>query len=167
MHARRLCLLLCVLVFAGASEAGAQWKKHSYPADRFEVEFSDTIQVTPTAINAETKKRVVRATDYMQGGGSYAYMVGAALLRNPVNFDAGVKGSFGKLNCKTITVDRPLTFAGGIAREMRGEDCDGLRAEGRYFATGNWFFQVFYLIQKNGDVASAQHFLHSFKVIGK
>jgi hypothetical protein len=170
MFARQRCLLLSafVLLLASAIDAdAATWKKYSNTVDGFEVEFSGAVKVTPTEIDAETAKKLVRSTNYLQDEGSYAYIVGATLLKGEVNFDAGVKASMGKFECKTMTSDTPLNFTGGRAREVRGTDCvNGTRAECRYFTKGKWFYQVISLFkQDGGDVAAARYFLQSFKVI--
>ncbi len=172
MFARRQCLLPFCLVLLLASDIGADaatWKKYNYPADGFEVEFSGTVKVAQTEMTAETAKKVVRSTDYMQEDGSYVYIIGASLVKDQVNFDNGVKSSFEALKCKTTTSDTPLNLAGGRARELRGADCmdDNMRAEARYFTTEKWFYQVIFIIKKDGDLADARRFLQSFKLTGK
>ena len=111
----------------------------------------------------------MRSTNYQQDGGDNVYTVGASLLLVDVNFDNGVKQSFAALKCKITTSDKPLIFAAGRAREVRGTDChDGnFRVEARYFTTGKWFYQVVALFKKDGGYSQgARHFVESFKVIG-
>jgi hypothetical protein len=52
---------------------------------------------------------------------------------------------------------------------MAGEQCqdEGFRARAHYFTTGNWFFQVLYLLSKEADAAAGLYFLNSFKIIGR
>ncbi len=158
------------LLVAGRAPAHAEWKKYSYPADGFEVEFSGEVSVKPTPVSAETQKKVVRATAYLQDGGDFAYIVNASLHKEPVNFESGIKGSFGALKCKTAATDKPLNVSAGRARELSGDECgeDGaVRAEARYFTTGKWFYQVLFLIPRNGDLEASRRFLRSFKLTGK
>jgi hypothetical protein len=167
----RTCILGAVAVWLVASQAAdAAWKKYSYPADGFEVEFSGEISVKPTPVSAETQKQISRSTAYLQDGGDYAYIVNASLHKGAVNFESGIKASFGALKCKTTGSDRPLSFPSGRGRELSGDECgDGnMRAEARYFTTGKWFYQVLYVIRRDGgDPEIARHFLNSFKPIGK
>lgn len=171
MVARRARLLALCLVLLGASQASVDaqtWKKHSYPADGFEVEFSGEVAGTPTQLNPETAKKVVRAMQYMQDGGDFVYAVAFSLNKQGVNFEEGSKASFAALKCKTTTSDTPVTLSGTRGRELRGTDChDGsMRAESRYYTTGNWFYQVITLFKKDGgNEAAARRFLQSFKLI--
>lgn len=171
----RTCrLLFSALVLLLASEAvtyaeTVTWRKQTYATDGFEVEFSGAVKVTPTKLNAETAKKIVRSTDYLQDGGSRAYIVSASIVKGELNFDEGVKGNRDSLKCKKTTSDTPLNLAGGRGREVRGEGCvDGtIVAEGRYFVKGKAFYQVVFLITDASDLESGRHFLRSFKIIGK
>jgi hypothetical protein len=162
---------LATLLLAGLPRpADAQtWKKYRYPADRFEVEFSDVMKITPTELTAEAKERTVRATDYIQDSGTSAYIVNVTLAKYSINFERGTNSSFSALKCKEVMIDRPLKSANGRGREMAGEQCqdEGFRARAYYFTTGNWFFQVLYVLAKDADRAAGLYFLNSFKVIGK
>jgi hypothetical protein len=166
---RRLVLLSCLALLAGAVETQAQPSKGStYEADGFEVEFSGRIEVAQTEITPVLAKRLVRATNYLQEGSDFAYMVNVTIVRGPVNFSEGVKRSFQAINCRSIVSDTALPFPAGQGRELRGIDChDGTaRAEARYFAAGRRFYQVLFLIKKgSGDLQAARRFLESFKVI--
>ena len=125
--------------------------------------------MSETKINEETKKAVVRATDYQQDGGEFVYIVAASLTKTGVNFEKGSDASFAALKCKSKTKDVPLTVAGGRGRELAGTDChDGnYRAETRYFTKDKWFYQALTLFKKEGgDVESARYFLQSFKILG-
>ena len=158
------------LLVAGRAPAHAEWKKYSYPADGFEVEFSGEISVKPTPVSAETQKKIVRATAYLQDGGDFAYIVNASLHKEAVNFESGIKASFEALKCNSAGSDKPLNASAGRARELSGDECgeDGaVRAEARYFTTGRWFYQVLCLVPRNGDLDAARHFLRSFRLIGR
>src|SRR5438128_11117148 len=89
------------LLVAGRTPAHAEWKKYKYAADGFEVEFSGEVSVKPTPVSAETQKKVVRATAYLQDGGDFAYIVNASLHNKHVILENGIKGSSGALKCIT------------------------------------------------------------------
>lgn len=173
MLARRMVAICAWLFLACVDPSAAQsqtWKKHTYASDGFEVEFSGEVTANPTQLSAETQKKVVRAIQYMQDGGDFVFAVAYSLNKDGVNFEEGSKSSFAALKCKFTTRDEPLMLPGGRGRELSGTDChDGtLRAQCRYFSTGNWFYQVITLFKDNrGNEDNARHFLQSFKLIAR
>jgi hypothetical protein len=172
MFAPRVRLLASslALLLAGIATVQAQgWTKYAYDGDGFEVEFSGKVDISPTAVDAETQSRIYRATNYLQEGGDYAFIVAASLQRVPVNFDNGVAQSIGALKCKSIYRDVALPFAPGRARELRATSCvDGrFRADARYYTQGSWFYQVLALHPIDGKRdADARRFVESFRVTG-
>jgi hypothetical protein len=162
-----------LLLFTAALEAQTAWTKHTYSTDGFEVEFSGPVKLDPTAVDAETRRLIVRATNYLQEGGGYAFIVGASLQRVPVNFENGVGDSWRYMNCAAKVSDTPLPFKGGRAREIRGTNCrppEGgqYRADTRYFTVGRWFYQVLALHPIDGSrEADARRFVESFRVTGQ
>lgn len=145
-----------------------QWKKHTFPDDRFEVEFSGPIRSEPVKLDPATRKKVTRSMQHLQDGGSFVFIVGAQQNVDTVNFDAGVQGSFGALKCQSGLTDGPVTLTGGRGRELKGTDCfDGsMRAEARYFEVGKWFYQLISIFPKDGvEEPAARRFLESFKPI--
>ena len=164
---RRLVLLCCLVLFAGAAQTQT-WKKSTNTTDGFEVEFSGDVETAQTEMTAEAAKRGVRATNYTQTGSSFVYMVNVTTVRGVVNFSEAVKRSFQAVNCKSTVSDTALPFPAGQARELRGTEChDGTaRAEARYFTTGRRFYQALFLIKNDGgDLHAARRFLESFSVI--
>ena len=151
-----------------ADSAAAVWQKKTYAEDRFEVEFSGPVKVEPTQIDAATKKKVVRSTQYLQDGTSFVYIVGVQLNIDTVNFDAGAKASFSTFKCKTTLPVAELPFPGGQGREYKGSECfDGtVRTEAKYFVVGKWFYQVIALFPADAaSEQSARRFLTSFKIL--
>jgi len=125
---RRLVLLSCLALFAGAVETHAQTSKGStYETDGFEVEFSGHVEVAQTEITPDSAKRLVRATNYLQEGSDFAYMVNATIVRGTVNFSEAVRRSFQAINCRSIVSDtacrflpaRPASSEGSIAMTAR------------------------------------------------
>jgi hypothetical protein len=165
----RVCLLLSslVLLLVGVAAVEAQsWTRHSYAKDGFEVEFSGKVEISPTDVDAETRSRIHRATNYLQDSNDHAFIVAASLQRVPVNFENGVEQSWGALKCASKATDTPLRFPGGRAREVRGTNCSGgFRADARYYTVGSWFYQVLALHPMNGSRdADARRFVESFRI---
>lgn len=167
----KFLVLLVLWLVASSADIGAQaWRKHVYKADGFETEFSGEVTVRPSLISEEAKARVVRSTHYIQDGSDFKYMVTAALTKSGVIFDKGVEAGFGSYKCQTplgqTSLSLPKGIPAGIARELRGADCaDGFNVEARYYAVGNWFYQVVAQYKAGGEQA-ARRFLQSFKVVG-
>jgi hypothetical protein len=70
MLGRRVCVLFSSLglLLVGMTAVEAQgWTKHSHTADGFEVEFSGKVQVSPTDMDADTRTRIIRATNCTEG----------------------------------------------------------------------------------------------------
>lgn len=156
------------LVLVAGFASAQQWRKHTYAADGFAVDFFGEVKIEPTAVEPGSKERIIRSTNYLQDEGSAAYIVGATLARYSVDFDKGVTASFNALQCKTKTGDTPLNFPSGKAREITGTDCtaDGsLAVEARYFQVGNWFYQVMAIMGKGQDKEQARRFVTSFSSI--
>jgi type II secretory pathway pseudopilin PulG len=149
---------------ANAAAGQPQWSVHAHPEDGFQAEFSGDVTIAPEKLDAQTMERIVRATEYVQDNGSSAYFVVAVLTKNgPTLKNAGT--GIARLGCKTILRDSEVPFPAGEGRLIQATDCNNnLRAEARYFASGMWYYQVLALVPKNGDMASAQRFVESFKV---
>ena len=170
----RFQLLLCVaMLAAGPTAAQAQsWKKHTYAEDGFEVEFSGPVKIYPTDINEETRRVVVRSTNYLQDSVDDAYIVGATTyVMTDVRFEEGAKGSFNAMRCQTMDYDRPLAVPGvPRAREMSGTSCGDVSfsAVARYFNIGARFYQVLAVFKtQGGGAAGAERFVRSFNLISK
>lgn len=131
------------------------------------MEFSGDALVKPSDLSAEAKKTIERATNYIQGNESTAYIISATLFKDTPDLDVVAKRGFGVLKCKSTIGDNPLSIVGGRGRELRGSDCDkGVNAETRYFSKGKWVYQALALYKKDGgDEKAARHFVQSFKLI--
>jgi len=155
------------LLGSGISASAEEWKQQSYPDDGFQIEFSGPVAVTETAMSDETKRGIVRATNYSQESGATTYFVAAMLMKNGVNFDGGSSDSFLASRCET-TKKAPVTLAGaekGV--EMQGSNClgNGSHFEQRFFQRGKWFYQVTAIYPADGGAEAARHFLASFKLL--
>jgi hypothetical protein len=166
--------LTLLLLWFTASSIGAQttWRKHVYKPDGFETEFSGEVLVRPSQISEEARAKLVRSTNYIQDGSDFKYMVTATLTKSGVIFDKGVEASFGWHKCQTplgqTALNLPKGLLKGIGRELRGGDCaDGFQVEARYYAVGNWFYQVIAQYKAGSGELAARHFLQSFKLIGQ
>jgi len=167
----RLWLICCIAVLAAVPAAvqAQVWQKHSYAEDGFEVEFSGPVKIYPTDLGAETKRVVVRSTNYLQDKVDDAYIVGATLyVMNEVRFEEGVKGSFAAINCRNMDYDRELKAEGARAREMAAANCgDGsFSAMARYYNVGPRFYQVLAVFKtRGGGAAGARRFVESFALL--
>lgn len=163
-------------VVAGTASAqqpaapASAWKTHTFAEDRFEIEFSGPFTTSAVKLDTQTRKKVVRSTQYMLADGDRLFVVAAQNNVEAVNFDGGSRSSFATLNCKQIQPETEVPLEGGRGREIKGTECiDGeMRAEARYFEHGKWFYQVIAIFTaKDEDQAAARRFLASFKLIQK
>jgi hypothetical protein len=149
------------------SADAADWKQQRYSADGFQIEFSGAVLVAETKMTPETQKLVVRSTNYMQDGGSYAYVATATLFKYGVNLEAGSAANFSTGKCKT-KAETPIPLSGAEkGLEILGSDCSGdnRHYETRSFQKGKWFYQLVAIYSAGGDAGSARHFLHSFSLM--
>jgi hypothetical protein len=167
MVACRYFLLLFGLVSVGSIPAvhAEEWKQHRYQADGFQVEFSGQISVTETKMSPETQKVVSRSTQYLQDGGSYAYIVTSGLYTKTPNFEGGVKSGNASGACEKLE-GKPVSIPGADqGREFVGTGCKSGRWLNRYFLKGKWFYQILAIWPEDGDAESARHFVESFKLL--
>ena len=170
MSARwRVLFLLAFVWLLGSSDGthAEEWKKQSYPADGFQIEFSGPVAVNETAMSDGTKSRMVRATNYLQDSGTAAYFVAAMLIKDSVNFDGGAADFFLVSKCQTKE-ETPVTLSGAEkGLEIRGSSClgNGSHFEERFFQRGKWFYQITAIYTADGDAEAARHFLNSFKLL--
>jgi hypothetical protein len=144
-----------------------EWKKQSYPADGFQIEFSGPVVVKETAMSDETKNRMIRATNYLQDSGTAAYFVAAMLVKDSVNFDGGAADGFLASQCQAKK-ETPVTLSGAEkGLEILGSSClgNGSHFEERFFQRGKWFYQITAIYTADGDAEAARHFLNSFKLL--
>jgi hypothetical protein len=161
-------LALAVVAALATAHAGT-WQTHRYQTDGFAIDFSGTVLVKPTDLDADTMSSMTRSTSYMQDGGDvYVYIVGASLLKETVafDFDAGVKGTIDTYKCAQIESDISAKDGAGQSREIHGAKCGGdIRVGARFVKQGRWFYQVVYMITPRANAADAAHFLSSFKLV--
>lgn len=155
---------LILLGFVPGADA-AEWKQQRYTADGFQVEFSGQTSVNETEMSAETRKVVVRSSQYLQDGGSYAYIVMAALYTRAPNFESGMKSGNATGACKTLA-EKTISMAGADqAREFDGSGCKIGRWLARYVLKGNWLYQILAIYPNDGDADAARRFVNSFKLL--
>lgn len=167
MAAVRRFLFLMGLVSLGFAPGvhAAEWKQQRYAADGFQVEFSGQISVQETKMSEETRKVIVRSSQYLQDGDSYAYIVMATLYTRAPNFEGGIKSGNASGGCKNMS-DKKLSMAGADQiREFDGNGCKIGRWLVRYVLKGNWLYQVLAVFPDDGDADAAWHFVESFKLL--
>lgn len=170
---KQLALATAVALVTHATTAeAADWRKYEYANEGFSIEFSGNVAVKQTDLSADTLSKMVSSTSYVQdGGATLAYVMAASRFKDEVefNFDAGVKGTMDTYTCKVTESDTASTKGGKNTREVHASKCvDGtVRVGARFFMVGKWFYQVVYLIGPTESLADAEHYLQSFKLIGR
>jgi hypothetical protein len=175
MRIRLLCALCCV-AFLGTvpAAAGAQdWKKHSYPAEGFEVEFSGPVKVErEDDASVRTKGALVRSAELAQAtadGGVYIVsLVETPKPRAYQRWVEGAMGSFAAVKCAKGVTFRQIEFPGANALEMSGSGCfnGSLSVLWRQFQVDKLDFQVTAVFKPEGNgPANATRFVRSFALI--
>lgn len=160
-----------IVTLAAASAAhAADWSNHRYAEDGFTVDYSGEVITKPLPLPPAAQARVVRATSYMQGGETYAYMANATLLKPGTAFDfkAAVEGTMAPAACQQVDSDKEGVEAGHRVREVRASKCAGgqVRIGAKFFMKGDWFYQVFYYVPDDATaIAEGERFLSSFKLL--
>lgn len=164
---RSLFWLTIALALGAAAAQAAGWHLQTLKTDGFSIEFSGDMQVQPTPLKNETQSAVVRSTIYMQDGGSYAFLVGATLLKGGFSFPAGVSGTLESYKCATTDRDESGSMRDGTqTRVVHLHGCaNGLKVGASFFMRGQWFYQVVYLIPESSSAADGEHFLASFRLL--
>lgn len=174
---RTTALAAIGLLSLGALAAAAQqadapknWKRHAFPEDRFEIEFSGQFTTSAVKLDGATLKKIKRSMQYIHSDGDLLFVVGAQENVDAVNFEGGSRSSFAALNCKQQKPETEIAIEGGRGREFKGTECiEGqMRAEARYFEHGKWFYQVIAIFATDSsDEPAARRFLDSFKILAK
>ena len=131
------------------------------------MEFSGEVKEIQTPLKPDAEDAVVRSTIYMQGNDTYAYIVGATLLKSGFDFPAGVDGTIARYKCTQFDGDVTATRNDGtLTRAIHSRHCaDGLQIGASFFYRGQWFYQVLTVIGPGVDPADAEHFLNSFRLL--
>ena len=163
----RWTFVVAAFALASAPASGADWRRQTISPDGFSIEFSGDMKVIPTPLRSDTQDAVVRSTIYMQGNDSYAFIVGATLIKAGFDFPAGVDGTIARYKCTQIDSDLPGTLGDGtLTRVIHSHHCaEGLQIGGSFFYRGQWFYQVLTVIGPDVDPADAEHFLKSFRLL--
>jgi hypothetical protein len=166
---------LLTLTLVSAAQAADEWKTYRYPEFGFVAEYPTPPDPQKPQIDP---KRLIRNAQYWSDKGDVAYGVNAALFHHSVitslppdkqiqNVLEGVRGS---LKC-SIRSQRPITFPGGIAREIVFEKCPAplVDAKQRILIVGDWLYQLLVLGSKAGvpESPDTKRFLESFSVVAQ
>ena len=142
------------------------WRLQKYPKDKFQVEWSGPVRIEVTELPSSTQKLVDHAAAYMQDEPA-AYSVGVALglPSSKTSLQGYAEATFKKYECNQID-KKSIVLKNTEAVEWIGANCrEGWRVRARIFHKGNWLYGVFAVVDSDGDVDAAQHFLESFKII--
>ena len=159
--------VVAALALAFAPASAADWRRQTVSQDGFSVEFSGDVKEIQTPLKPDTQDAVIRSTIYMQGNDTYAFIVGATLLKAGFDFPAGVDGTIARYKCTQLDSDVPGTLGDGtLTRVVHSHHCaDGLQIGGSFFLRGQWFYQVLTIIGADVDPGDAEHFLNSFRLL--
>jgi hypothetical protein len=161
---------LAAALIADAAAAQAQWRKHTYEQDGFELELPGTPTVAPVPLSGEVRQRFLRATNYVLVGAATQYVVVATLMKETPNFQSGIDRSIAGLRCKATSSNRALASPHGPARQIFASGCiDGAHlAFVRYYQRDNWFYAILAVVKnpRANGADDALRFLNSFKLIG-
>ena len=167
MLSYRNAVLGALLLAPLAAADAADWRTSTYETDGFSVEFSGGVQVVPDQVDDNAKQRIVQSTQYIQDGGTYAYIIAAALYtpNTSVDLDASANRGLAALQCGKTESDTKSVTPDATMREVYASNCaSGARIGVRFFQRGQRFYQVMYLVTQDSQIADAKHFLTSFKL---
>jgi hypothetical protein len=163
---------IAFLAIAGIAIADDSWKSFRFEEDRFAIDFPDAPLTTNQGFNAGT---MVRMRQYYVGIESYTFIVSATLFRYEAREEMGGDEKLLRLlidifvaNCNSHG-ERPVLIRGAIAYEVRAENCErGPATMARYYFVDDWLYQLIVVGPMGmGTSIETQHFMQSFRVIGK
>src|SRR5262245_41537857 len=118
---------------------------------------------------------MVRTHQYYVGIKSYTFMVSATLFRYEARDEIGGDKRLLRLlidifvaNCASHG-ERPVLIRGAAAREVHAENCErGPATIARYHFVDDWLYQLIVVGPTGmGTSIEAQHFMQSFRILGK
>ena len=163
---------IAFLAIAGTAIADDSWKSFRFEDDRFAIDFPDAPLTTNQGFNAGT---MVRTRQYYVGIESYTFIVSATLFRYEAREEIGGDERLLRLlidifvaNCASHG-ERPVLIRGAVAREVHAENCErGPATMARYYFVDDWLYQLIVVGPTGmGTSIETQHFMQSFRIIGK
>ena len=163
---------IAFLAIAGTAIADDSWKSFRFEDDRFAIDLPGTPVTINRGFNAGT---TVRTRQYYVGIESYTFIVSATLFRYEAREEIGGDERLLRLlidifvaNCASHR-ERTILVPGATAREISAENCErGPATMARYYFVDDWLYQVTVVGPTGmGKSIETQHFMKSFRIIGK
>ena len=163
---------IAFLAIVGNAIADDSWKSFRFEDDRFAIDFPDAPVTTNRSFNAGP---MVRTRQYYVGIESYTFIVSATLFRDEAREEIGGDERLLRLlidifvaNCASHG-ERPVLIRGAAAREVHAENCErGPATMARYYFVDDWLYQLIVVGPTGmGTSIETQHFMQSFRIIGK
>jgi hypothetical protein len=163
---------IAFLAIAGTAIADDSWKSFQFAEDGFAIDFPETPAAANQGFDPET---MVRMHQYYVGIKSYIFMVSATLFRYEAREEIGGDERLLRLlidifvaNCASHG-ERPVLIRGAAAREVHAKNCErGPATMARYYFVDDWLYQVTVVGPTGmGNSRKTQHFMRSFRIIGK
>ena len=164
--------MIALLATAGTIVAADDWKSFQFAEDGFAIDFPEAPLTTNQGFDPET---MVRTHQYYVGIKSYTFMVSATLFRHEAREQIGGDESLLRLLINIFIADcashreREILVPGAAAREISAENCErGPSTIARYYFVDDWLYQVTVVGPTGvGFNIETQHFMESFRIIGK
>lgn len=163
-----LCLVAMLAAIPGAA-AAQTWKKHSFPADGFEVDFSGAIDGGREDLTMQSSGQILneaRFTQNLQTGG-YSVWVTTLAEPNP-NWEEAANAAFAAIGCAKLVDNRVVEVSGTRVLHMSGVGCvkGVLSVTGRFAHVGNRIYQLIAIFPPTGpETEDARRFIESFTLI--
>jgi hypothetical protein len=164
--------MIALLAIAGTAIAANDWKSFQFAEDGFAIDFPEIPVATNQGFDPET---MVRMHQYYVGIKSYIFMVSATLFRHEAREQIGGDERLLRLlinifvaNCASHR-ERAFLVPGAAARQISAENCEtGPATMARYYFVDDWLYQVTVVGPTGmGNSRKTQHFMKSFRIIGK
>jgi len=164
--------MIALLAIAGTIVAADDWKSFQFAEDRFAIDLPEAPVITNRGFDPET---MVRTRQYYVGIKSYTFIVSATLFRHEAREQIGGDEGLLRLlinifvaNCASHR-ERTILVPGATAREISAENCErGPATIARYYFVDDWLYQVTVVGPTGmGSSIETQHFMESFRIIGK
>ena len=163
-----LCLAAILAVVSGPVSAQA-WKKHSYPADGFEVEFSGTVDTSREDLSKLSAGRAISEARYTQNTKTGGYAVWVTTLAEPnAAWEEASYAAFGAIGCQKVLENRVLEVSGRRVLHLSGVGCikGVLSVTARFTQVGPRIYQLLAIYPPTaGESDSAQRFMNSFAIL--
>lgn len=163
---------IAFLAIVGTAIADDGWKSFRFEDDRFAIDLPGAPVTINRGFNAGT---TVRTRQYYVGIESYTFIVSATLFRYEAREEIGGDERLLRLlidnfvaNCASHG-ERPVLIRSATAREVHAENCErGPATMARYYFVDDWLYQLIVVGPTGmGTSIETQHFMQSFRIIGK